>query len=130
LLLKKRFHFHSAHYLPSYKGKCENMHGHTYKLEITIQGEPDSEGMIMDFADLKKVVNEEVISKLDHTLINDIIPIPSAEYIGVWIYGKIYERLKREYPHITLVSVEVWETETSSVVVFYEDFERYSERIR
>ena len=84
----------------------------------------------MDFADLKKVVNEEVISKLDHTLINDIIPIPSAEYIGVWIYGKIYERLKMEYPHITLVSVEVWETETSSVVVFYEDFERYSGRIR
>ena len=130
MLLKKRFRFHSAHYLPSYKGKCENMHGHTYKLEITIQGEADSEGMIMDFADLKKVVNEEVISKLDHTLINDIIPIPSAEYIGVWIYGKIYERLKMEYPHITLVSVEVWETETSSVVVFYEDFERYSERIR
>ncbi len=129
MLLKKRFHFHSAHYLPSYKGKCEKLHGHTYRLEVTVEGEPDSEGMIIDFGELKRIVNEEVISKLDHTLINDIIKVPSAEYIGVWIFGKIFYRLQRDFPHIKLVSVEVWETDTSSVVVFYEDFERYSERI-
>jgi len=129
LLLKKQFHFHSAHYLPSYKGKCEKLHGHTYRLEVTVEGDPDEEGMIIDFGDLKRIVNEEVISKLDHALINDIIKVPSAEYIGVWIFGKIFSRLQREFPHIKLVSVEVWETDTSSVVVFYEDFERYSERI-
>ncbi len=128
MLLKKRFHFHSAHFLPSYKGKCENLHGHTYKLEVTVEGEPNEEGMIIDFSDLKRVVKEEILDKLDHKLINDIIPIPSAEYIGIWIFGKLHKRLQNDFPNVKLISVEVWETETSSVVIFNEDFERYSGR--
>jgi len=118
LLLKKRFHFHSAHYLPSYKGKCEELHGHTYKLEVIVEGQPDSEGMIIDFADLKRIVKEEIIKKLDHKLLNDIIKIPSAEYIGVWIFEKLSKRLSKEFPQVKLVSVELWETETSSVVIY------------
>ncbi len=72
--LTKIFDFEMAHALFNYDGKCRNIHGHSYKLFVTIIGEPifDSKnhknGMVMDFGDLKKIVNERIINKLDHHL--------------------------------------------------------------
>lgn len=92
----KTFTFEAAHYLPNYEGKCRNIHGHSFTLEIEVSGthqvligEGPKQGMVMDFGDLKEVVQREVIEKLDQTLLNDTIANPTAENILVWIRHKL-----------------------------------------
>ncbi|MFO7152118.1 MAG: 6-carboxytetrahydropterin synthase QueD [Bacillota bacterium] len=125
MLLVKEFKFDAAHNLISYKGKCERLHGHTYRLVVVLEGVPDEEGMVMDFLELKNIVNEKVLSKLDHSYINDIIEQPSAENIAVWVWRQLEESVKRE--NCRLYEVQVWETETSGVVYRGEGLERRSE---
>jgi 6-pyruvoyltetrahydropterin/6-carboxytetrahydropterin synthase len=119
MFLKKSFTFDAAHRLDHYHGKCEALHGHTYRLQVTLQGKPDSEDMIMDFVQLKDLVKERVISRPDHAFLNEIIPQPTAENIAVWIWHQIDCKVQRE--NCSLFSVEVWETATSSVLVHRED---------
>ena len=57
MIVLKEFEFDAAHYLPSYNGKCEHLHGHTYKLVVKVDGRPDMEGMVLDFSLLKKHCN-------------------------------------------------------------------------
>lgn len=114
MILIKEFEFDSAHFLPKYHGKCENLHGHTYKMVVKLEGTPDTEGMIMDFIMLKNLVKEKIINKLDHALINDIIPQPSAENIAVWTWEQLVNDLHKD--NCRLYEVEVWETKTSGVI--------------
>lgn len=89
----KTFQFDAAHFLPNYEGKCKNLHGHTWLLEVEVSlmlpfdliSEGPKQGMVIDFGDLKEVVQREVIDKLDHTLLNDVIENPTAENILLWI---------------------------------------------
>ena len=73
--LTKLFTFEMAHALYNYEGKCKNIHGHSYKLEVTILGYPTDlpgdpqDGLLMDFGDLKKLVNNEVVGVFDHSLV-------------------------------------------------------------
>ena len=73
--LTKTFHFEAAHALAGYDGKCRNIHGHSYELQVTVKGMPVDEpwnpknGMVIDFHDLKQIVNEEVVERLDHSFI-------------------------------------------------------------
>lgn len=73
--LTKIFHFEAAHALNGYDGKCRNIHGHSYELRVTVKGMPFDEpgnpknGMVIDFHDLKSIVNQEVVEKLDHSFI-------------------------------------------------------------
>ena len=73
--LTKTFTFEMAHALLNYDGKCKNIHGHSYKLEVTVKGEPKAshgdpaDGLLIDFGDLKKLVNREVINIFDHALV-------------------------------------------------------------
>lgn len=113
MILIKEFEFDAAHYLPKYNGKCENLHGHTYKLVVKVEGMPDAEGMIIDFTKLKSLVKELVLIKLDHTCINDLLPQPSAENIAIWIWQQLYEVLHGA--NYALYEIEVWETKTSGV---------------
>ena len=122
MLLSKEFTFDAAHNLINYHGKCEKLHGHTYKLRIVLNGQPDSEGMIMDFIELKQIVNEKILSRLDHAYINDIITQPSAENIALWIWRELEENVKRE--NCELHEVHVWETATSCVIVRADDARR------
>lgn len=115
MLLSKEFNFDAAHNLVNYHGKCEKLHGHTYKLKIVLEGQPDAEGMIMDFCELSEIVEENIISRLDHTYINDIIAQPSAEYIALWIWHELEEKVRRD--NCNLYEVHVWETETSCVIL-------------
>ncbi|PIZ77617.1 6-carboxytetrahydropterin synthase QueD [Candidatus Peregrinibacteria bacterium CG_4_10_14_0_2_um_filter_41_8] len=85
----KEFTFDAAHYLTNYYGKCEKLHGHTYKLHITIEGEIGTNGLILDFVILKKIVKDHVLVKLDHTNINDLLPNPSCELIAKWIWEQL-----------------------------------------
>lgn len=119
MYLRREFKFDAAHNLVQYHGKCEKLHGHTYRLEVALKGEPDSEGMVLDFTELKKTVRELVLSKLDHAYINDVIAQPTAEYIAVWIFKTLDEPLRR--PNCELYEVRVWETESSSAIVRRED---------
>jgi len=108
MLLTKIFTFHSAHFLPNYHGKCEDMHGHTYKMEVTIEGKPKEDGMIMDFKQVKEIVNKKVVDKLDHKLLNDVIENPSAENIAIWAW----DQLKND---LNLKQIKVYETSNSYV---------------
>lgn len=121
MYVRRDFKFDAAHNLVNYHGKCEKLHGHTYKLAVTLKGEPDAEGMVMDFVELKAIVKELVLSKLDHSYINDIIEQPSAENIAVWIFRTLDRHVKRE--NCSLYEVIVWETESSSALCRREDVE-------
>ncbi|HEC21182.1 MAG TPA: 6-carboxytetrahydropterin synthase QueD [Candidatus Peregrinibacteria bacterium] len=105
----KEFTFAAAHFLPKYKGNCENLHGHTYRLQVTVEGPVREDGLVIDFVELKKIVEAEVISQLDHQDLNKIIENPSAENIVLWAWG----RLKKQIP---LVELKLWESPTSFVV--------------
>ena len=119
MLLCRDFKFDAAHNLIHYHGKCERLHGHTYHLRVTLTGEPDAEGMIFDFVELKRAVNELVLDKLDHAYINEIIKQPTAEYISRWIFKKLDAPLRRD--NCRLFEVQLWETEGSSVICRAED---------
>ena len=124
MLLSKDFTFDAAHNLVHYHGKCERLHGHTYRLQVVLEGWPDSEGMIMDFIELKEIVKEHVLSRLDHAYLNDIIPQPSAENIALWVWNELADRVKRE--DCSLYEVRVWETSTSSVTLRRSDIAQKS----
>jgi len=76
--ITKIFTFDSAHYLPNHKGKCKNLHGHTYTLYVTIKGEIDKNGFVVDFGDLKESI-KPIIDLLDHNYLNDILETPTCE---------------------------------------------------
>jgi 6-pyruvoyltetrahydropterin/6-carboxytetrahydropterin synthase len=106
MLVTKEFVFDAAHNLPNYKGKCERLHGHTWKLQVTVKAEVDpSSGMAFDFVDLKAVVKERVIDVLDHAYVNDFIEHPSAENLCLFVWQKCSD--------LPLWEVKVWETPTS-----------------
>ena len=110
----KKFSFDAAHYLPSYEGKCERLHGHTYLLNVKVDGTPDEEGMVIDFIKLKQIVNEKVIERFDHSCLNDFLPCPSAENIAVYVWKELEPLVAAD--HSRLSEVEVWETKTSGCI--------------
>ncbi|MDA1060910.1 MAG: 6-carboxytetrahydropterin synthase QueD [bacterium] len=102
--LSVAFHFAASHFLTKYHGKCENLHGHNYKILIKIEGPVKNDGMVLDFKKIKDIVNKKVIDKLDHTHLNDTMDNPSAENLAIWIWDKI----EKELP---LKEVTVYETD-------------------
>ena len=89
--------FAAGHYLRNYKGKCENPHGHNYKVRVTLAGkELDKAGLLLDFRDLQEAM-KPVIDRLDHQMINDIDPFkvlnPSAENLAKYFYDETNVKL-------------------------------------
>jgi 6-pyruvoyltetrahydropterin/6-carboxytetrahydropterin synthase len=83
------------------------MHGHTYRLEVTCKSNILTNGMLIDFAVLKQIVNDKIISKVDHKLLNDVFPFePTAEKMADWM-------LKELQPSIPVYSIRLYETPTS-----------------
>jgi 6-pyruvoyltetrahydropterin/6-carboxytetrahydropterin synthase len=110
--------FSAGHALRGYKGKCENVHGHNYKVRVTLAGaQLDSVGLLYDFVHLKQVIRD-VIRSLDHVYLNDFAPFdsvnPSAENIARHIYGEISGQLKSAENGASVSSVTVWETDVTS----------------
>ncbi|MCF7916720.1 MAG: 6-carboxytetrahydropterin synthase QueD [Candidatus Omnitrophica bacterium] len=106
--------FSSAHYLPEYRGSCEALHGHNWKVEVVVATKNlDSSGMVIDFRKLKKIT-EAVISELDHSCLNDLSYFkknpPSSEKIAQYLYEKLSLQLPQ---NCKLHEVMVWETENS-----------------
>jgi 6-pyruvoyltetrahydropterin/6-carboxytetrahydropterin synthase len=111
--------FAAGHALRNYHGKCENVHGHNYRVQITVAGEHlDGIGLLVDFLELKRAMNE-VIQYLDHRFINDLPPFdvlnPSAENLAKYFHEQVSAGLKHEAP-VRVAEVKVWETDTSAAV--------------
>jgi 6-pyruvoyltetrahydropterin/6-carboxytetrahydropterin synthase len=113
--ITKAFTFDAAHNLVNYNGKCEALHGHTYRLEVTVCGSQLENGLLMDFGDLKQLVDDEILSKLDHTYLNDRFQQPSTELIAIWIFQTLQPLIKQR--GLQLKSVKLFETATSWVEV-------------
>lgn len=115
MLLIKKFSFDSAHNLADYGGKCEKLHGHTYRLVVKLEGRPAGAGaMVMDFAELKRIVQAQALDALDHSYLNDLVPQSTVENVVVWIWKRLAPALKR--PNCRLTELELWETADSGVV--------------
>jgi len=107
----------AAHHLPNYKGKCATKHGHNWKVEVLAEGEVDKKtGMVVDFSELKAIVNE-----LDHTNLNKKIRNPTAENIVKYLL----HRFAKKYPNI-FFDIKVWESDKS----WANDYYRREFRIR
>jgi 6-pyruvoyltetrahydropterin/6-carboxytetrahydropterin synthase len=108
--------FAAGHALRNYRGKCENVHGHNYRCQVTLEGaQLDDIGLLVDFVELKRVVHG-VLDRLDHQWLNEFPPFdvlnPSAENMARYIYEQVAEGLKvREGVRIALV--KLWETDTA-----------------
>ena len=106
--------FSAAHYLRNYVGKCANLHGHNYKVEVHVRGQKLNEtGMLIDFADLK-AATRKVVDYLDHRNINDLPPFDkeinsTAEEIAAYFLHEVGTQLNND--RIQVYKVRVWETE-------------------
>ncbi len=114
--------FSAAHQLRGYMGKCEQLHGHNWKVQVHITAEKLNDiDIAMDFHELKKLTNE-IISPLDHAFLNDLFPFteknPSSENIAKWIYDSLKKKINNE--NIEVSAVTVWESDTASAT-YYED---------
>ena len=109
--------FAAAHNLRGYKGKCEDLHGHNYKVRVTVAGqELDSVGLLCDFVQVKKAIRD-VIRTLDHKYLNELSPFdvinPSAENIARHIYDETSKQMPPQANGAAIWSVTVWETDTT-----------------
>lgn len=140
----KRFHFEMAHALYQYDGLCRNIHGHSYNLTVTLIGEPGNvpghpkDGMVLDFGELKKIVNSNVVDRFDHALmVNSLVSDeqiellkqttervivvdfqPSSENIVTYIAEILQQHLPE---NVSLFSVRLYETVTSYAEWFASD---------
>ncbi len=108
--------FAAGHALRNYRGKCENVHGHNYRVEVAVAGEElDDNGLLYDFSELKRRLRA-TSEYLDHQFINDLKPFdrinPSAENIAKFFY----DELKSGLQPAAIAFVRVWETDTSWAV--------------
>jgi 6-pyruvoyltetrahydropterin/6-carboxytetrahydropterin synthase len=114
--------FSSAHQLRGYKGECEKLHGHNWKVQVHVVAEKLNElDMAIDFHELKDFVGE-VIAPLDHGFLNDLFPFteknPSSENIAKWIFDSLKKKVNDN--NLRLSAVTVWESETTSATYFEE----------
>jgi len=110
--------FSAAHRLRHYDGKCENLHGHNWKVHVFLKAERlDESGMVIDFGVLK-VKLDKILARLDHKELNQLKPFqkvnPTAENIARWIFQEMSKKIKDE--RIQVSKVMVWETESSCAI--------------
>jgi len=115
--------FSSGHYLRNYKGKCENPHGHNYKVRVTLTGaELDRAGLLVDFKLLKQVLRP-VIERIDHQMLNDLEPFtelnPSAENLAKYFYEETNHRLADVTSgRVRVKDCTIWETDTTTATYY------------
>lgn len=103
--------FEAAHRLPHHRGVCARLHGHHYRFEVHVEGPVRPEdGLVMDFDELRELVERAIVRELDHGDLNEVLDNPTAENIAVWMW----ERLEPEAPG--LACVRLWETPRYSVI--------------
>jgi 6-pyruvoyltetrahydropterin/6-carboxytetrahydropterin synthase len=108
--------FAAGHALRGYKGKCENVHGHNYKVQVIVGGEQlNSAGLLMDFVDLRGAI-KGLVERLDHHFLNDLKPFddlnPSAENLAKYFFDELDPQVRER--GLRVQAVKVWETDTTS----------------
>lgn len=115
MLIRKQFRFEAAHVLPHHDGKCARLHGHSYRLNVTLEGPLQDagpgRGMVVDFEVLSRVVKAGIIAELDHRSLNELIANPTSENVVAWIW----RRLAPEFPQLT--ELVLWETATACAIL-------------
>ena len=113
--IKKSFTFEAAHVLPHHPGKCARLHGHSYRLEVVLEGplrtQGPAAGMVEDFEVVSRVVKAAVINELDHRSLNELLDNPTAELIVAWIWSRLAPELS------ALAELVLWETPTACAVM-------------
>jgi 6-pyruvoyltetrahydropterin/6-carboxytetrahydropterin synthase len=107
----RSFTFEAAHQLPWHPGKCQRLHGHSYRLEVTVEGPIGEQGIVVDFGDIKEVVRRDVIARYDHQYLNDLMENPTAELLAHEIWKTV------EAADLPLSRIRLWETADSWVDV-------------
>ncbi len=112
--------FAAAHQLRGYKGKCENLHGHNWRVTVAVTAERlNDQGLAIDFSDVKKALRD-ALDQLEHTFLNDIFPFtqinPSSENVAKWIYDHVGKKINNG--NLEVSSITVWESETASASYF------------
>ncbi len=102
LYVSRKYSFEAAHALRSYHGEPEPLHGHTWQLEITLEGAPDEEGMVWDFLAMDKVVGERILQRVNYTNLNDLLEQSTAENLALWAWSQLED--------LPLHEIRVWET--------------------
>ena len=105
----REFVFEASHQLPWHPGKCRRLHGHSYRLEVTVEGPLDENGVVLDFDELREVVQREVVDRYDHRHLNDLMDNPTAELVA----QRAWKHL--EAAGLPVAGLRLWETEHSSV---------------
>ena len=112
--------FAAGHALRGYRGKCENPHGHNYKVRLTLRGaDLDAIGLLYDFVHVKQIL-KDISARLDHQFMNDIEPFdrlnPSAENLAKYFYEEASRRIAEQRPEngVKISAVTVWETDTTT----------------
>ena len=114
----KDFRFAAAHQIPGHQGGCQNLHGHSYRVRVHVQARAlDRLGMVVDFADLKHVM-EQVIGPFDHRFLNEVPPFDTrnttAELLAQHVFDEVAIRLDDD--RVRVVRVEVWESDSACAV--------------
>jgi 6-pyruvoyltetrahydropterin/6-carboxytetrahydropterin synthase len=107
----RTFTFEAAHQLPWHGGKCRNLHGHSYRLEVTVEGPIGDHGIVVDFATIKEAVERDVIAAYDHQYLNDLFDNPTAELIAAEIWKRV------EGADLAVSRIRLWETPDSYVEI-------------
>lgn len=115
----KDFPFSAAHAIRGHTRGCQNLHGHNYRVRVHLQAsELDALGMVLDFADLKAMM-QEIVGPFDHQVINEIPPFDerntTAELLSQYVFEEVERRLAGQ-ARVRVVRVEVWETDTSCAI--------------
>ena len=140
--ITREFSFEGAHALKGYDGKCSHIHGHSYRLAVTVTGKPIAEdnspkkGMVIDFTDLKKIVGENIIDKFDHSLVmskdaeladeiqkvyGNVVVVdfqPTSEMLAIYFADIVSRHLP---DGVQLYSIILWETEKSCAAWYASD---------
>ncbi|WP_067932009.1 6-carboxytetrahydropterin synthase QueD [Alicyclobacillus kakegawensis] len=130
--VRKEFTFDAAHHLHLYDGKCQSLHGHTYRLAVTISGVPDERGLCMDFAELKAIYESAIARRLDHRYLNEVLPPmnTTAENMIVWMWEQLDAHLQAgewKKRGIRLEELCLHETPTSSAILKREWMESHGQ---
>lgn len=105
----RSFSFEAAHHLPWHPGKCRRLHGHHYRLAVTVEGPIGTNGVVVDFDDVKALVQTQVVEPFDHQCLNDFLDNPTAELVA----AEAWKRL--EAAGLPVVAIQLWETPESMV---------------
>ena len=110
--------FAAGHALRNYKGRCENTHGHNFKVQVSLEGDQlDQTGLLVDFLDVKSLM-DSIVQRLDHQFLNEVAPFdvvnPSAENIARYFFEQMSTGLSSNPVPIRITEVRVWETEIQS----------------